>query len=145
MATKTQRTMLNHLIEVCRDGERGFAIAARTVKSPQLKHLFYTLAEQRREFARELLPHALELEGMALAEGRSLAALHRAWIRLRATLASDPDRAVLAEAVRGERIAVSAYDDAVHDLLPADVRDLVEAQDLSVRVAGRLIGDMHVN
>jgi uncharacterized protein (TIGR02284 family) len=145
MAKKTQRTMLNHLIEVCRDGERGFAIAARTVKSRELKHLFYKLAEQRREFAGELLPHALELEGTAPAEGRSLAAVHRAWIRVRARLAGDPDRAVIAEAVRGERVAVNAYDDAVHDLLPADVRNLVEAQDLSVRVAGRLIGDMHVN
>ena len=83
--------MLNHLIEVCRDGERGFAIAARTVKSRELKHLFYKLAEQRREFAGELLPHALELEGTAPAEGRSLAALHRAWIRVRARLAGDPD------------------------------------------------------
>ena len=90
-------------------------------------------------------PHALGLEGTAVAEGTSLATLHRALIRLKATLASDPDRAVLEEAVRGERFAVAAYDDAVHDLLPADARDLVEAQGLSVRVAARLIRDVHVN
>lgn len=64
-------------------------------------------------------PHALGLEGTAVAEGTSLGTLHRAWI--------------------------AAYDDAAHDLLLADARDLVEAQDLSVRVAGRLIKDVDVN
>lgn len=144
MAQKTQRTVLNHLVEVCRDAERGFAIAARTVKTAELKHLFYKLAEQRREFAQELLPHAQQLEGTPVADGTSLAALHRAWIRMRARLANNPDRAVLEEAARGERFAVAAYDEAVHDLLPADARELIEAQDLSVRVAERLMRDVDV-
>ena len=141
MAAKTQRTMLNHLVEVCHDAERGFAIAARTVKSRELKHLFYRLAEQRREFARELLPHALGLEGTPIARGASLAKLHRGWIRLKARLASDPDRAVLEETARGERFALAAYDDALNDRLPPEARHVIEAQDLSVRVAGRLIRD----
>lgn len=145
MAQKTQRTVLNHLIEVSRDAERGFATAARAVKTPGLKHLFYRLAEQRREFAQELLPHAHRLEGTAVAEGTALAALHRAWIRVKARVARNPDRAVLAEAARGERFAVAAYDDAVRDRLPPDSRVLVEAQDLSVRVTGRLIRDVDVD
>jgi uncharacterized protein (TIGR02284 family) len=145
MAQKTERTVLNHLIVVCRDAERGFATAARTVKTPELKHLFYRLAEQRREFAQELLPHAQRLGGTAVADGTSAAALHRAWIQLKARLSSDPDRAVLEEAARGERFAVAAYDDAVHDLVPPDARDLIEAQDLSVRVAGRLVREASVN
>jgi uncharacterized protein (TIGR02284 family) len=103
MAQKTQRTVLNHLIEVCRDAERGFAIAARTVKTPALKRLFYALAEQRREFAQELLPHAECLDGAAVAKGSSLAMLHRAWIRVKGRLAATPDRAVLEEVWRGER------------------------------------------
>ena len=145
MTQKTQRTVLNRLIEVCRDAERGFAIAARTVKTPELKHLFYRLAEQRREFAEELLPHAQQLQGAPVADGTSLAVLHRAWIRVKAQLAGNPDRAVLEEAVRGERVAVAAYDEAVHDLLPADARGLIEAQDLSVRIAGRLMKDVHAD
>jgi uncharacterized protein (TIGR02284 family) len=141
MAQKTQRTVLNHLIEVCRDAERGFAIAARTVKTGELKHLFYRLAEQRREFAQELLPHAQRLEGAAVPDGTPMATLHRAWIRVRARVAGTRDRAVLEEAARGERFAVAAYDDAVHDRLPPDARDVIEAQDLGVRVAARLIRD----
>jgi uncharacterized protein (TIGR02284 family) len=144
MAQKTQRTVLNHLIEVCHDAERGFAIAARMVRTPALKRLFYTLAEQRREFAQELLPHAESLEGAAVAKGSSLAMLHRAWIRVKGRLAGAPDRAVLEEVWRGERAAVAAYDDAVNDRLPPDTRDLIEAQDLSVRVAARRIKEQQV-
>jgi len=143
MAEKTQRTVLNHLIEVCRDAERGFATAARTAKRPALKYLFYTLAEQRRDFAQELLPHAERLEGAAVPDGSRLAMLHRAWIRVKARFAGDPDRAVLEEASRGERVSVAAYDDAVTDRLPPDARDVIAAQDLSVRVAGRRIKEHH--
>lgn len=144
MAQKTQRTLLNHLIVMCRDAERGFRLAARSAKTPDLKRLFHRLAEQRREFAQELLPHAQGLEGAAVADGTSLAALHRAWIRLKAGLAGDRDRAVLEEAARGERFVAAAYDEAVVDRLPPDARDLIEAQDLSVRVAGRLIREATV-
>lgn len=143
MAQKTERTVLNHLIEVCRDAERGFTVAARTVKTPELKQLFYRLAEQRHEFAQELLPHAQRLGGTEVADGTSAASVHRAWMKVRARLASDPDRAVLDEAVRGERFAVAAYDEAVHDLVPPDARELIEAQDLGLRVAGRLVSEMN--
>ena len=145
MSQKTQRTVLNHLIEVCRDGERGFAVAARAVKTPELKHVFYRLAEQRREFAQELLPHARRLEGTEAGDGTFLAGLHRVWIRAKARLAGNRDRAVRDEAARGERVAVAAYDDAVNDRLPPETRDLVEAQDLGVRVAVRLIRGMNVD
>jgi uncharacterized protein (TIGR02284 family) len=141
VAQKTQRTVLNHLVEVSRDAERGFAIAARTARTPELKHLFYRLAKQRREFARELVPHARRLEGAPIAGGTPLAPWHRAWIRVRGRVARNRDRAVFEEAVRGERFAAAAYDDAVNVGLPPDARDVVEAQDLGVRVAARLMRD----
>ena len=144
MSEKTQRTVLNHLIEVCHDAERGFATAARMVKRPSLKRLFYSLAEQRREFARELLPYAQGLEGVAGADGSPLAMLHRTWIRVKGRLARIPDRAVLEEVERGERVAVAAYDEAVHDRLPPDARGLIEAQDLGVRVAARRLKEQRL-
>ena len=142
MFDRTERAILNHLIEPCRDAERGFRTAATEVKSPELKRLFLRLADQRREFAADLLPHAQRLGGAAVMDGTGKAALHRAWIHVKARLASDPERAVLEEAIRGERFALSAYDEAVGDMLPPDTRDLVEAQDLGVRVARRLVTEM---
>lgn len=142
MAERTERTVLNHLIETCRDAERGLRLAAGQAKSPVIKRLFLKLAEQRREFANELLPHAQRLGGASVADGTAAAAVHRSWMQLKGRLASNPDRAVLEEAARGERYAVQAYDDAVADMIPPDVREIVEGQDLGVRIARRFVTEM---
>ena len=142
MAERTERSVLNHLIETCRDAERGLLLAADHVQSQELKRLFYRLAEQRRAFANELLPHAQRLGGASTADGTAAAAVHRAWIQVKARLASNPDRAILEEAARGERYAVRAYDDAVADTIPPDVREIVEGQDLGIRVARQLVSGM---
>jgi uncharacterized protein (TIGR02284 family) len=141
MVQKTERSVLRHLIETCRDAERGFRTAADEVKEPELKRLFLRLAEQRRRFAGTLLPFAQQLGGPPAGDGTTAGALHRAWMRLKATVAGNPDRAVLEEAARGERVALAAYDEAVNDLVPPAVRDVIEAQDFSVRVARRLVGE----
>ena len=142
MAERTERSVLNHLIETCRDAERGLLLAAEHVQSRELKRLFYRLAEQRRAFADELLPHAQRLGGASTADGTAAAAVHRAWIQVKTRLASNPERAVLEEAARGERYAVHAYDDAVADTIPPDVREIVEGQDLGIRVARQLVSGM---
>jgi uncharacterized protein (TIGR02284 family) len=141
MAERNERAVINHLIETCRDGERGFVMAADYVKNAEMRRLFYRLAEQRHEFAEELLPHAYRLGCTAEADGTRIAMAHRAWMQLRAHLASNPDRAILAEATRGEQHAQAAYDEAVQDL-PPDARELVQAQDLGLRVAGRLVAKL---
>ena len=142
MGERTERTVINHLIETCRDAERGFRTAAKCVNSAETKRLFLRLAEQRHTFVEELLPHAHRLGGAADADGTRIAKAHRTWMRVRAGFASDPEPVIVREAVRGERYAVAAYDDAIHDMLPPDTRGLVEAQDLSVRIAGRLVANM---
>lgn len=142
MAEHTERSVLNHLIETCRDAERGLRVAADMVESLENRRLLLGLAEQRRAFADELLPHAQRLGGAATVDGTAAAALHRTWLQIKARVADDRDNAVLQEAARGERYAVQAYDDAVADMIPPDVRDLVEAQDLGVRVARRLVSGL---
>jgi uncharacterized protein (TIGR02284 family) len=142
MPDRTERAVLNHLIETCRDAERGFLAAAEEVTSPELKRLFHRLAEQRRAFAADLLPHAQRLGGASVLDGTNRAKLHRAWIHMKARLASNPEQAVLAEAARGERFAVTAFDEAVCEMLPPDTRELVEAQELGVRVARRMVTEM---
>jgi uncharacterized protein (TIGR02284 family) len=135
MAQQTERVALKHLIATCRDAERGFRTAADQVNNAQLRTLFLKLAAQRRQFADALLPHAQRLGGAGVSDGTSAAAVHRAWIHVKASIAADPNHAVLGEAARGERLALAAYDDAIHDILPPDVRDLVEEQHQDVRAA----------
>lgn len=139
MGERTERAVLNRLIASCRDAERGFLAASEHVQSKETRRLFLRLASQRREFAEELLPYAYRLGGATTTDGTGVAALHRAWMQVKARFAADPEHAVVEEAARGERFAIAAYDAAVHDLLPPEARPVVEAQDLGVRVAGRLV------
>lgn len=135
MAQHSERAVLNHLIDTHRDAERGFRTAAEHVNSAQLRTLLLTLAEQRRQFADALLPHAQRLGEDRVSNGTRAAAVHRAWIHLKASVAADPNRAVLGEAARGERFALAAYDEAIQDILSPDVRDLVEEQHQDVHAA----------
>src|SRR5688500_11384188 len=107
MAQPSERAVLNHLIETCRDAERGFRTAAEHVNRAQLRTLFLKLAAQRRQFADALLPHAQRLGGAHVSDGTTTAAVHRAWIHLKASIAVDPNHAVLAEAARGEGFALA--------------------------------------
>ena len=128
MAERTEREVLHHLIEICKDGERGFRAAAEYVRDPLLQSLFQSLAEQRGQFAGDLLPHLHRLGGYADWSGTSAGALHRSWIGIKARMPGHTDHAIVAEAERGEHAAIAAYDEALHGMLPPTVVGLVEAQ-----------------
>jgi uncharacterized protein (TIGR02284 family) len=128
MADRTERWVLNHLIETCKDGERGFRYAANHVQDPNVKALFLDIASQREGFASDLLPHAQRLGGPSDTDGTAAAALHRGWITIKDALTGHDERAVIVEAERGEGAAVAVYRDAIEGILPPTVRDLVERQ-----------------
>ena len=135
MAERTEREALHHLIDICRDGERGFRAAAAAVSSPQLKTLFNELAAERARFAADLLPHLLRLGGTADWDGTSAGALHRGWINFKAHVPGHQDHAIVTEAERGEHAALDAYDEALHGMLPPTVTELIEAQQQAMQEA----------
>jgi len=126
MAQQTERSVLNHLIETCRDGERGFLSASSHVESPKLKALFDQMAKQRARIATDLAPHAQRLGGDAASEGTSAAALHRRWIDIKSLLKRHDDNAIVVEVERGDSITVHAFQEALEGMLAPDSRDLVE-------------------
>jgi uncharacterized protein (TIGR02284 family) len=128
MAEWTERSVLNHLIETCKDGERGFRYAANHVTNPTVKALFLKIASEREGFATDLLPHAQRLGGPSDADGTTAGALHRGWITLKDALTGHDERAVIGEAERGEGAAEAVYKDAVEGMLPPTVRDVVQRQ-----------------
>lgn len=128
MAERTERTVLNHLIELCKDGERGFREVVSHLDDPQLKAVFMNLALRRAQFASELLPYAQRLGGPAESGGTTAGALHRSWMRVVELVAPDETRAIIREAERGEGMAEAAYKEALDGMLPPTVRDLVEEQ-----------------
>ena len=143
MAERTEREVLEHLVEICRDGERGFQAAAQYVRTTELKTLFTQLAEQRHAFACDLAPHVNRLGGSALADGTGAGAVHRGWMKVRAHVPVHHDRAILNEAERGEHAAMKAYDDALNGVLPPTVIGIVEAQREEMRASQQRIHDFN--
>jgi uncharacterized protein (TIGR02284 family) len=135
MSERTELGVLNHLLEICRDGEHGFTSAAEHVKDPAVKRVFTVLATQRAQFAEQLAPHVHRLGGQATSDGSTGGALHRGWMNVKGAVSRHHDEAVLGEAERGERVAMHAYQEALDGMLPPTVRDLVEQQLAAVRDA----------
>jgi uncharacterized protein (TIGR02284 family) len=133
MAERTERSVLNRLIAVCRDGERGFRYAVNHVRDPLVKSLFLEIASQRQQFAADLLPHAQRLGGATESDGSFAAALHRGWMTLKDAMPGSDDSRIIREAERGERIALGAYEEALDGLLPPDALGVIERQCVQVR------------
>lgn len=128
MADRSPRAVLNHLIETCRDAERGFRQAADLVSDPSLKALFSDIADERAEFANDLVPHANRLGGEATAAGTAAGSLHRWWMDIRDRLSGHDDLAVVAEVRRGDNVTRLAFKSAVDGVLPMTVRELLDQQ-----------------
>lgn len=135
MAQQTERGVLNHLIEICRDGEKGFQNAANHVTDATLRDLLTSMAAQRKAFAEELLPHAQRLGGASGSDGSGAARLHRGWMTLKGALSGHGDLAIITEAERGEDAALGAYKEALAGVLPPTIRDLVERQCTKVQAS----------
>ncbi|MBI4888094.1 MAG: PA2169 family four-helix-bundle protein [Acidobacteria bacterium] len=138
MAERSEREVLLHLIEICKDGERGFRAAAEHVETPVLKNLFADLAAQRKHFAEELEPHLHRLGGWQ-DEGTSAGTLHRKWMVLRGLVPGRHDHTIAREAERGEHFALDAYDEALGGMLPPTVTDVIEGQRDAIKQANERI------
>lgn len=119
---------LNELAEISRDGEQGFLAAAEDVQNPTLKAVFRTAAARCAEGARELESKIVSLGGEPSRSGSMTGAMHRAWTNLRAALAGRSERAVLEEVERGEDAAKDAYQQAIAQPLPPEIRSIVHRQ-----------------
>jgi uncharacterized protein (TIGR02284 family) len=128
-------TILNGLIETCKDGEKGFRAAAEGVTNGDLATLFMNYAEQRSSFAAELQAEVSRLGGKPENGGSGLGAVHRGWIDIKAAVSGKDEGAVIAEAERGEDHAVKEYRQALEKNLPTAVQTIVENQYIHVRDA----------
>ena len=128
MTDRSERAVLNHLIETCKDAERGFRHVAEHAKNPAIKSLFLDIASQRARFAADLLPHAQRLGGANAGNGTAAGALHRTWIDLRSAICRGEADAMLHEAERGESFSRGVYQDALDGILPPTAREVIESQ-----------------
>lgn len=127
------RAVLNHLMETCRDSERGYRAAADLVASDALRARFLETAAERARFAEELLPHAQRLGGDEASDGTTAASLHRRWMDLKARLTQHDDQAIFAEVLRGDTVTLRTYETALSEVLPSSVRGVIEEQEQKAR------------
>ncbi|QJR15136.1 PA2169 family four-helix-bundle protein [Usitatibacter palustris] len=119
---------LNELIEVSKDGERGFVTCAEGAKDAQLKAYFEQCARRCGDAARVLGVEVARLGGKPGTSGSASAALHRAWLNVKTAVTSNDDLAVLEECERGEDVAIKAYAKCLQENLPPNVRTIVQSQ-----------------
>jgi len=128
-------SVLETLIETCRDGEKGYKDAAEHVKRPDLKAFFAEQSVERGRFARELEAELARLGKPGKKESGSVAgAMHRAWIDTKANLGGG-DHTILESVERGEDSAKEAYEKALNASLPSEVQMIVRRQAEGIRRA----------
>jgi len=128
--------ILQGLIETCRDGQNGYRDAADHVSDTNLRHFFNQQSLERAGFAGELEQELISLGDKDPDRSGSVsAAIHRAWIDLKATLGGG-DEAILSSVEAGEDAAKHSYEKALDDSqLPEHLASLVRRQLAGVRAA----------
>jgi uncharacterized protein (TIGR02284 family) len=119
---------LNSLLETTKDGEHGFRTCAEGVTNPRLKTILENAARRCDEGAAELQAKIVSLGGEPATSGTAAGTLHRAWTNIKSSITGMDERAVLAECERGEDVAKSAYEAALKEDLPTDVKAMVRRQ-----------------
>ena len=125
---------LNSLIELNRDGQKGFQDAAEKIETQQIKEFCLEQSRARARFVGDLQPQVRSLGSDPEDSGSVTATLHRGWIDLQSALGGG-DHAILAASETGEDYAVKVYKKALDENLPAPVHDIVERQFQSVKQA----------
>ena len=128
-------SLLNSLIETCKDGEQGFKTAAEGLTSPDLKAKFFQYSRERGQIAGELQAEVRRLGGDPEHSGSLSGAMHRGWLDIKSVITGKDDYAILAEAERGEDVAKSAFENALKAVTPGTTQALVQRLALSVRQA----------
>ncbi len=133
---------LNDLIQVCKDGQEGFKVAAEGTENTDFKSLFFEYSRQRADFTGVLQELVRSLGGDPEKDGSISGAVHRGWMDIKSLITGKDTEAVLNECERGEDHAKAAYAEALKENLPANVRDVLIQQSQAVLAAHNRIKEL---
>lgn len=137
-------TTLNNLIETLKDGEEGFRTAAEGLKDAQVKAQFLEFSRQRGEMVRQLQEEVRRIGGDPEKSGSVSGTMHRGWMNIRSLVSGNDDRAIIAEAERGEDVAKQVFADALGADLPPSTMSLVQQQAAQVRSVHDKVRDLEL-
>jgi uncharacterized protein (TIGR02284 family) len=128
-------SVVENLIETCKDGQKGYQDAATHVKRSDLKTYFNEQSLERASFAGELEAELIRLgKPDKKVSGSASAALHRAWIDTKVALGGG-DTTILESVEKGEDNAKDTYQKALSGTLPGNLMEIVRRQAASVQRA----------
>jgi uncharacterized protein (TIGR02284 family) len=128
-------SVIENLIETCKDGQKGYQDAATHVKRTDLKTFFNEQSLERSRFAGELEAELIRLgKPDKKVSGSVGGALRRAWIDTKVSLGGG-DKTILESVEAGEDTAKEAYEKAVTGDLPENIAQIVRRQAVSVERA----------
>ncbi|APY00829.1 uncharacterized protein (TIGR02284 family) [Lacinutrix venerupis] len=131
MGTYTEEVgkKLNELLERTYDAEKGYKKAAENINHTGLKNYFNSKAQQRYDFGHELKSE-IKSFGQEVDKGGSIkGSLHRAWMDTKALFSSENEESMLEESIRGEKTAVSDYNEVINETsLPASTKSILQDQ-----------------
>jgi uncharacterized protein (TIGR02284 family) len=128
-------SVLENLIETCKDGQKGYLDAAQHVKRSDLKTFFNQQSLERGRYAAELEAELSRLgKKDKKVSGSVSGAVRRAWIDTKVSLGGG-DKTILESLEAGEDNAKDAYQRALRGTLPTDLQEIVRRQAASVQQA----------
>ncbi len=128
-------SVIENLIETCKDGQKGYQDAASHVKRSDLKTYFNEQSLERSSFAGELEAELIRLgKPDKKVSGSVGGALRRAWIDTKVSLGGG-DKTILESVEAGEDSAKETYEKAVSGDLPENIAQIVRRQASSVERA----------
>lgn len=133
---------LQKLIRYNIDSYDGFREAAEEVEDSALASLFRELGGERAQMATELQKHVEKNDQDAENDGSMMAAVHRAWINVRAALNGGDPYPILCEAEKGEDHIKAAYEGVLKETAGSAVNDLLTRQYAKVKAGHDRVRDL---
>ena len=128
-------SILNDLIETCKDGQEGFRTAAENIRNSEFRRLFNIFSQQRAQFVTELQSEVHRLGGDPERSGSLAGSFHRGLMNVKSMVNRTDEAGTIAECQRGEEAAVNAYQEALKADLPLDVQYVVKRQYMDIKDA----------
>ncbi|MBW4028117.1 PA2169 family four-helix-bundle protein [Acidipila rosea] len=129
------KATLEKLVDFLRDSHQGFTEIGNHIKDESARLYFMKETQVRANFAGELENELHRLGVKDVHQSGMLSGkVHRAWGELKANLGGG-DHALLATAEQGEDAAKKAYQEALKEHLPADIREILTRQQTHIQTA----------
>ena len=120
---------LNNLLEKNYDAEKGYQDAAERIENPTMKDFLKEQARKRYDFGHEIKTEIKNYGEQPDKGGSAKGTVHRAWMDLKAAVASSSEEQVMEEVQRGEQSAINEYNEVISETsLPPSVQQVLTKQ-----------------